>query len=237
MKSVTLTQALDAAGYALVGERCRQAYLHDIRGGLHALSSAIELLARSAKSPTENGIFLEKAATLAKRAMATHEQAVADLLQRVAPSDEPASRIDLGGTVHQVLHLLRNDAFAKSIVFRPTIAGDVFVSAAPQRCRQLILGLNAAAIDVLDTGSVIDVKLAPVGTQALLEFKCAVRYSGIRNLSDLWASSSTLPAHELMLALISQWVCANGGRTELNPPDLPGALRIHYPMAAPIASI
>jgi len=118
MKAVSFTQVLDAAAYALIGERCQQAYIHDIRGGLQAINSAVELLARSVKSPAQNGALLEKASALAHRAMATHEQTVIDIVQGMAPIDEPACTVDLGEVVHEVLHFLRNDAFAKSISFR-----------------------------------------------------------------------------------------------------------------------
>ena len=67
MKAVSFTQVLDAAAYALIGERCQQAYIHDIRGGLQAINSAVELLARSVKSPAQNGALLEKASALGHR--------------------------------------------------------------------------------------------------------------------------------------------------------------------------
>jgi hypothetical protein len=232
MKSVNFTQVLDAAAYALVGERCRQAYMHDIRGGLQALNSAIELLARSAKSPVPNGALLKKASALAQRAMATHEQTLIDLVNRMAPSDEPHSTIDLGEVVQGALHFLRNDAFAKSISFRLALTPGVFISTQSDKCRLLVLGLNAMAIDALETGSVIDVRVAPASCEALLELTSAVPYSGVRDPVDFWPGQPALPPYELMLALTSQWANANGGRIELDSLDLRKALRIYYPMAA-----
>jgi signal transduction histidine kinase len=229
MNGVNFTQVLDAAAYALVTERCRQAYIHDIRDGLQALAAAIELLARSAKAP-ENPVLLEKAHAIAKRAMATHEQSLVELMQRMAPNDEPATRVNLGEVVHEALRILRNDAIAKSITFRSALAPDMFIAAQAHRCHLLILGLNAMAIDALPSGSSIDVTLVSTGSHALLEFKSALRYSRLPMPTDFGPGRPAMPPHELLLALTSQWVGLNEGRIELEDGDLSNALRIYHPL-------
>jgi hypothetical protein len=235
MKSVSFTQAMEAAAFGLVGQRCRQAYIHDIRGGLQALGSAIELLARSAKSPAQHSALLEKASALAQRAMATHEQVVIDIVQGMAPIDERATVVNLGDLIREAVHFLRNDAVAKSITLHSTLAAGVCISTEPLKCRLLIIGLIVMAIDTLAAGSVIDIRVAHSGSEALLEFKSAAPYSQIRDPSDLWAGLDSVPPGELMLAVTSRWVCTNGGRIQLDLADSPGELRIYYPMASPKA--
>jgi hypothetical protein len=235
MNGVNFTQVLDAAAYALVTERCRQAYIHDLRGGLQALTAAIELLARSAKAP-ENSVLLEKAYAIAKRAMATHEQSLVELMQRMAPNDEPASPVNLGEVVNEALRILRNDALAKSIAFRPALSPNLFIAAQPHRCHLLILGLAAMAIDALPRSSSIDVTVVSTGSYALLEFKSALHYSRLPNPTDFGPGRPTMPPHELLLALTSQWVGVNEGRVELEDGDPSNALRIYYPLAAHTAA-
>jgi hypothetical protein len=232
MKSLNFTQLLEAAAYSLVGERCRQAYMHDIRGGLQALNSAIELLSRSAQAPVPNGALIEKAAALALRAMATHEQTLTDLVKRMAPSDERASSVDLGEVLQQAAHLLRNDACAKSISFHLALTPGILISTQADKCRLIFLGLSAMAIDTLETGSVIDLSVAPRGSEALVELKSAVPYALIRDPADFGPGQAALPPYELMLALTAQWASANGGRVEVAAAESPKALRIYYPLAA-----
>jgi hypothetical protein len=232
MKSLNFTEVLDAAAYALVAERCRQAYLHDIRGGLQAINTAIELLSRSAKDPVANGALIEKAAALAQRALATHEQTLIDLVKRMAPSDEPVSTVDLSEVLQGALHFLRNDAFAKSISYRLALTPGVLISTQADKCRLLMLGLNAMAIDALETGSIVEVGVSPAGSDALVELTFALPYSLVRNTADFGPGRSALPAYELMLALSAQWAGGNGGRVELASAEFPKALRIYYPMAA-----
>ena len=48
MNELQAGDVLDAAVQTLINERCRRAYMHDMRGGLQAIYSSLELLARSA---------------------------------------------------------------------------------------------------------------------------------------------------------------------------------------------
>src|ERR1700737_5570393 len=73
---------LDAAVQTLINERCHRAYIHDMRGGLQAVYSSLEVLARSAKHGTPNTVLIENASSIAKRAMANHEQALVDIVNQ-----------------------------------------------------------------------------------------------------------------------------------------------------------
>jgi hypothetical protein len=234
MNAVTLTNVLDAAAYALVSQRCRQATLHDIRGGLQALQNAIELLARSAKAPTPNPATVAKVLALATRAMTTHEQLLLDLVRQTAPSDAPASVLDLGELVQEVLRFLRNDALTKSISLQVTAASGSTILAQPDKCRLLILGIAAATIDALPAGSAMTVAVAASDPHVLLEFKSAMRYSPIHKLVDLGHDfPATLAPHDLLLAIASEWLSAHGGSIDLaEGGDAPSSLRIYYPAAA-----
>src|ERR1700751_3341723 len=86
---------LDAAVQTLINERCRRAYIHDMRGGLQAVYSSVEVLARSAKHGAANTGLIDNAASMAKRAMAAHEQALLDIVNQVMGHDDAPTVLNL----------------------------------------------------------------------------------------------------------------------------------------------
>jgi signal transduction histidine kinase len=226
-----LGDALDAAAYALVGERCRHAHIHDIRGELQTLQSALELLARSARNPGENIALAEKATALARRALANHEKSLVDFVNQTTPHEEAAAAVDVRDMVNRALLILRNDAANKSITFTVESSADLRILAQPHRARLLILGLLALTIDELSTGAVVKVLLSREDSHVVIEIQSDVICPAIRAPEDLWKGAArAVPPFELLLAVTSRWAAANGGRVEapVNSP-VPRALRIYYP--------
>jgi len=231
MNAVPLSDILDAAAYALVSERCRRAYLHDVRNGLHVLHNALELLARSAKTPGESPELVQKFTALARRAISNHEHALTELLQRLTPQDETPISINVGEVVRDVLRFLGNEASSKSIAFRLATAPDVCILAQPGKCRLLILGLCVLTIDELAAGAVLDISVGRSKSDALIEFNSNMPGPATFGPQDLWRSMpATLTPYELLLAITSRWAFTNGGRLELPTESLMrGALRIYFP--------
>jgi hypothetical protein len=234
MNPLPLSDVLEAAAYALVNERCRDAYMHDMRGGLQALNSALELLARSAKTTGEN-VLVQKATELARRAMVNHEKSLIELLHYVTPHTEPAMPVDLGDVLHEVLRSLEHDALSRLIRLELRTDPGLFVVAQRHNCRLLMLGLGAMTIDALAPGDAIEITTARVGAHALIEFKSGMPCPPVRDPPNLWRDAqSTLQPYELLLALTQHWANANGGRIELlENSRLPNMLRIYYPTASP----
>lgn len=233
MNAVPLSDVLEAAAYALVSERCRRAYLHDMRGGLQALHNALELLARSAKTPGANPQLVEKSTALARRAMSTLEKSLTEIVQRMTPRDEPAASINVGDLVGEVLRFLGSDASSRSITFHSAAVPDLCIVAQPNKCRLLILGLCATTIDQLAPGAVLHIAVGRAACDALIEFKADIPYAAMRSPQDFWrCAPTTLAPYELLLALTRRWVSENGGRVELlSGSHLLNALQIYYPIA------
>jgi hypothetical protein len=233
MKAIPSINMLEAAAYALVSERCRQSYLHDIRGGLQALHSAVELLVRAANSPGDNPALAEKATALARRAVQKQEKSLVELVNQITPQTEIAGTVNVGDLVSDVLRFIRNDAANKSIAFRLEAAGDVQVLAQPHKFRLLILGLCSTLTDGLAPGSVVDVAVARADSEALVEFRSTMSCAAV-NPEYLWNPAGAMSSPcELLLALTQHWAAANGGRLELSTePHLPNTLRIYYPLAS-----
>lgn len=233
MTAMALSPAdlLEAAAYSLVTARCRTSYVHEIRGGLQALNSAVELLARAVKNPGENLALAEKAVALARRALLNHEQALLEFVNQVAPQPEIAGAVDVGELMSEVLRFIRNDAANKSITFRLASTPDVRVRAQPRTLRLFALGLCATLIDGLDPGTVVDVTVSRSDQSAVIELGPVVPGASTRTPEQfLDYRGATLPLYELLLSLTRQWLATNGGSLDMpEETDLPRVLRISYP--------
>lgn len=226
MKALSLGDVLDAAAYAFVGERCRDAHIHDIRGELQTLQSSLELLARAARNPGENIALAEKATALARRALANHEKSLVDFVNQTTPHEEAAVAVDVCDMVNRALLILRNDVANKSITFKVESAADLRILAQPHRSRLLILGLLAMTIDELSAGSVVKVLLSREDSQVVIEIQSDAIGRAIRAPEDLWSGGAqTVTPRDLLLAVTSRWAAANGGRVS----QVPRELRIYYP--------
>jgi hypothetical protein len=226
---------LDAAVQTLINERCHRAYIHDMRGGLQAVYSSLEVLARSAKYGTPNTVLIENASSIAKRAMANHEQALVDIVNQVTGPDEVPTVVNLASLVNQAQQFLRNDALSKGIQLGLSGSEDVLVLSQRNKLRSLILGLLALGIDGLPTGAELRVELRRADDYALLELRSDLTYNDIREAEDLLCHEPVdLCPQELVLGFARRWITANGGRVEIHSPV--GAqqtgLRIYYPLAA-----
>jgi hypothetical protein len=234
MKAISHIDMLEAAAYALVSERCRASYAHDIRGGLQAVHGAVELLIRAAKSPAENSALAEKASALARRAVHNHEQWLTDLLNRLTLPLEDPSPVNVGVLVGEVLRFIGNDVAKKSLTYRFEPARDIVVLAHANKFRTLILGLCSTLADGLAPESVVDVTVRSSNLDALVELRSVMPCSTIPHAEDLWRSAgATCCAFELLLTLTQLWASDNGGSLELaSGAHLPNALRLYYPMVS-----
>jgi hypothetical protein len=226
---------LDAAVQTLINERCHRAYIHDMRGGLQAVYSSLEVLARSAKHGTPNTVLIENASSIAKRAMANHEQALVDIVNQVTGPDDAPAVVNLATLVKQAQQFLRNDALSRGIKLSLSGSEDLLVFSQRNKLRSLILGLYALGIDGLPTGADLQVELSPVDGYALLELRSALTYDDIREAEDLLCHEPVdLRPQELVLGFARRWISANGGRVEIHSPvgGRQTGLRIYYPLAA-----
>jgi hypothetical protein len=226
---------LDAAVQTLINERCHRAYIHDMRGGLQAVYSSLEVLARSAKHGTPNTVLIENASTIAKRAMANHEQALVDIVNQVTGPDDVPTVVNLASLVKQAQQFLRNDALSKGIRLGLSGCEDVLVFSQRNKLRSLILGLLALGIDGLPTGAELRVELRRADGYALLELRSDLTYNDIREAEDLLCHEPVdLCPQELVLGFARRWIMANGGRVEIHSPvgTQQTGLRIYYPLAA-----
>jgi signal transduction histidine kinase len=224
---------LDAAAQTLINERCRRAYMHDMLGGLQAIYSSLELLARSAKRSAPDSALIDNATSIAKRAMANHEQAMVSIVNQVTGPEDAPMVLNLANLIRQAQQLLRNDAAGKGVALGLTGREDLQVFCGQNKLRSLILGLLALGIDASPAGAELHVELSCAGSYALLELRSEVTYDAICEAQELLCREPVnIRPQELVLGFARQWIKANGGRVEI-PPRV-GAqtgLRIYYPLA------
>ena len=229
-----MEDVLAAAVQTLINDRCRQAYIHDMRGGLQAIYTSFEALARSAKNAAQNAALIDSASSMAKRAMAHHEQALVDIVNQVTGTEGAAEVVDLGRLLQEAQQFLRNDALSRGISLRSSAQENVLVLAQRNKLRSLVLGLHAVGIDALPAGAELHVELSLEGSFALLELRSELIYGAIREPEELLCREPVdLRPQELVLGFARQWITARGGRIEIpSPIGAPTGLRIYYPLAA-----
>ena len=233
MNCRNLSDLYEVAARATINERCATAYLHDVRGTMQALFSALELLGRSARKGSTDLDRVEKACELAKRAITFHEKSTLDTLHILTLQDIESVEVDAAALLDDVVHFLRNNAADKNVVVSLRGAQVAPVVAERARLQTLLVGLVAEAIDATPAGTQLPITLDSEAGFAIVTIGSNAGYT----LADQHRSPSTadhlvLP-HELTLHFARQFLLNNGGRLEIDPTVAPqGALRLYYPLKA-----
>jgi hypothetical protein len=232
VSAISSQDLVDAAAWSFVGERCRRSYLHDLRGSLQVLNSAVELLARAATSPGDNAALAEKASALARRSIESHEKMLGEVFNQVTPQREAPTTVNVGAMVGDAMGFLRGDFASKSITFRLQLAENVLVLAQAHKFRLIILGLASTLADVLEARSLVEIAVTRLDSNAVVEFKSNMPPASVLDPDQLWHSpGATISLYELLLSVAQRWLSANRGFLELPARGQPrGALRISYPM-------
>jgi len=220
--SVSTPELLEAAALCVINRRCREAYLHDVRGGLHALYSALELLARSAQIRDGDGTMAERATAIARRAMSNYEPLVLNTVESLTAGHdaEGLSDVDLGALTQEVSRFLRADIANKRLDVRLDIETDVRVRARRETARSWLLGLLLTSVDGSPPDQPLTVSLR--------------REAGLARLVIAAAAPAAAPGDRpdaLILAMAARWADSHGGRVEFAPAGVAGEeIRVYYPL-------
>jgi len=224
MSSIRVDELLGPAAHTIIIERCQRAYLHDIRGGLQAITGAFELLARLAKSGENDPAVVERAATIAKRALVNHESAIFEMVHEITSEDDGAAPTDLGELLEDIVGFLRNDFTCKQVELIFSRPRDLIVRVQKRRLRLILLGLIAQRIDDCPGGTSLVMRLDRSDGRALLELRSAL-------VHPMSQADEPLKPRELVLDMARQWLFANGGSLEVRSDDSgQSELKIAYPL-------
>jgi intracellular sulfur oxidation DsrE/DsrF family protein len=224
-------ELIEAAALYLINRRCREAYLHEVRGGLHALYSALELLSRSAGAGQGNTTMAERATAIARRAMNNYEPLVLKTIESLTAGHETETEIELGTLTDEALRFLRTDIANKRLELRAAIDAGVRVRACREMARLWILGLLLKSVDGAPPGGPIDVTVAHENAIARLVIAAGTRSEVSREAESVAAAAGGAEAVILMAA--RRWAESLGGRLELTRTGLAREeIRVYYPLIA-----
>jgi signal transduction histidine kinase len=224
-------ELLEAAALYLINRRCREAYLHEVRGGLHALYSALELLARSATAGQGNTTMAERATAIARRAMGNYEPLVLKTIESLTAGHETESDVDLGALTEEALRFLRTDIANKRLELRTAIDAGVGVRACRETARLWIVGLLLTRVDDAPPGGTLGLSVARENEQARLIIACGSRSEANRDAEPVGGVADRADA--AILSAARRWAESLGGRLELTPPGVAeDEVRVYYPLIA-----
>jgi hypothetical protein len=222
----------DAALPTLINDRCRQSYIHEMRGGLQAIHSSFELLVRSAKQGEVSGALIEHAAALAKRAMASQERIMLEIIEQLTVSQVEPAIVNVINLLEEVQRFLRNDAFGRNV--RISVAGDktLQVSTVLNKLRTLLLGLLAFSIDTLPVGGELKIDVSCAGEDACISFCGELSFGEICSAEALLRDGArAVQLRDLLLGSTQHWLQKHGGRIVSQPGVGPhNDLRIYHPL-------
>lgn len=132
---------------ALLAQRYRGIYLHDLRGGLHAMQSAIEVLVRAATTSRDKTALADRTVELARRAVASHGNVIEATVDRLIPSAKDRPPGAPVGIVRDTLHFLHVEFSSRDIAVDFAPGEDFLVPAPASRLGLIVLGMLS---DVLD---------------------------------------------------------------------------------------
>jgi hypothetical protein len=223
----------EVAARASINERCALSYLHDVRGSMQALFSAVELLGRSARGSGDRE-RIDKACELARRAINQHEKTTIGALEVLTQQHIDASAFDVGPLLAETAHFLRNEAAGKELRITVDVEREIRILAERGRLQTLLIGLLTAAMDALPMGSTLTVSLGRDGDDAVIRIDSAAGYSPVAICGEIpHLPVAGLGAKELNLLFAHRFLDACGGRLEITAAGKSqGQLQIFYPAAA-----
>jgi hypothetical protein len=222
----------DAALQTLINDRCRQTYIHEMRGGLQAIHSSFELLIRSAKQGGVSGALIEHASALAKRAMANHERVMLEIIDDLTVPGGESAVFNVVNLIDELKRFLRHDASSRNV--RISVAGDksVQVSAVINKLRTLLLGLVTYGIDTLPAGAELKIDVSGAHEEACVSFSGELSFGEIAGVEALLRGGSRLvEPRDLILGRAQHWLQKGGGRLVVHPGSgRHDELRIYHPL-------
>ena len=223
----------EAAAQANINERFAPTYLHDVRGTMQALFSAVELLLRSAQSgadPTR----VEKASELAKRAMAHHERATTDIVQLLTLERNELVDIDLNRLVQDVAHFLRNAAAVKGVKISVAPNAELVVTAERGKLRTLLVGLFAAGIDSMAAGEELHVSTLREEGDAVVAIGSDAGFAAFASSrATSQRAEARIRANDLTFLFAERFLTDHGGDLTLEHVDAKRrTLKLRYPCAS-----
>jgi hypothetical protein len=226
----------EAAARATINERCGLAFLHDVRGSMQALFSALELLGRSAKAGGGNPERVEKACDLARRAISRHEKSTIDTLAVLTLQHTDAAALDVGELLRDAVHFLRNDAVNNGVRVTVAAPAGLMIRGDRTKLQTLLIGLLAAAIDDLPAGVELPLSIERAAADVLLTIGSSTGYADTDDADHAPQELVQRPQgrvlqKDLTLLFARKFLAANGGSIRIDgSAGAHGAVYLRHPL-------
>jgi hypothetical protein len=217
--------------HALIAQRYRGAYLHDLRGGLQVMQNAIEVLVRAVNAPRDNSALITRTSELAQRALAAHGELIDATVDRLVIRSDPPASCRASTIVNDVLRFLRSEFASKSITLEMALVDEFKVAVPASRLRLALMVVLTAVLEGNQVGA-INISLHRHDDRGVIEFTVTPSASG--RAGQPAASVDIGPVDgALGLPTHRQLVEIDGGRVNFLP-GTDGAWReeLIYPIAA-----
>lgn len=230
MRQKSLEQVLRLVLQGMLNEQFAGAYLHDMRGGLQAMRNSIELLTRSARGIGDPAA-VDRAAELAKRALAGHERTLSGVIDDMVVRDEPPASVDVAALLREVLVFLQNAIAAKELIPCDPPASSLYVTGERKKLHLCLMALISNVIDYLPRGAALNVRLYRDAEELFLEIPGGNLYETVGLSDDGKGLPGEIGQLELTLKVCRAIVGAHGGRIVFRSDDSgDGVLQICHPV-------
>ena len=158
----------EVALHASLASRLRRSYLHEMRNGLQGLYVGFDALTRANQSPSLQATA-ERAATLLKQALGSHEQSLQRILDHLLVREEPPAVVDLGSQVRDVVRFLGNEAAVRQLSLQAECIEALYATLRVDKIRLVLLSLAVDAIDSATRSGALKCAVTLVGDRPTVE--------------------------------------------------------------------
>ncbi len=232
MNDSSLNRVLELALHALVSERCKLSYLHDLRNGLQGIYSCFDALTRLLKGTAPASVSVEKATDFARKSIVSHEKSLERILGDLLPSEADSVSACTGESLREVVKFLNGDAAAHGVSLRVTANAVLHASVPPHTLRLTLLSLMVDAIDAMPDGGELHSEARELNGKIAIDIAISPT-NGVLNRNYDTAWQLDLPANpqrnDLTFYVVRRLVEAAAGTIDHLPHDGGRKITIQYP--------
>jgi signal transduction histidine kinase len=226
---------LQLALHALITERCKRAYVHDLRNGLQGIYGSTEVVKRLLTMTSSPAVSVaEKSIEMMRRSLAGYEDSLRSACDNLVPEPLGKTTICIDKTLRSLAAFLNGDAAAHGVSLRVTGDPGIDVLVRPHALRLTLLSLLVDAIDAMPNGGQVMLEARVSGAHVVIDITTTpISGTARRNLSTAWQLdlSSDPPYAGLVYHVVRDLVQADAGTIELTARDEGTQVSIRYPAA------
>lgn len=226
---------LQLALHTMITERCKRAYVHDLRNGLQGIYGSTEVVKRLLTATHSPALSVsEKSVELMRRSLASYEESLRNVCDDLVPEPIGKTTVCVDKLLRSLAAFLNGDAAAHGVSLRVTGDPGINVEADPHGLRLTLLSLMVDAIDTMRGGGQAQLEARVSGAQVVVDITVTPISGTVRrDIATAWQLdlSSNPPYAGLVFHVVRNLVQADAGSIELTARDDGTKIIIRYPAA------